>query len=568
MILNYAILAPILKLFKFFTKKMIRKILVTTALPYANGPLHLGHILENIQADIWVRWQRMCGHEVLFLGGDDAHGTPIMLNAEKQSISPEELVTNIKKEHEKDLADFYIEFDNFYTTHSEENKELTYEIYQKLKSNGDIISRTIEQAYDETRNMFLPDRFIKGTCPRCKAENQYGDSCEVCGATYSASEMINPVSRLSGQKPVLKSSLHLFFSLEKHLEFLKNWTREPGHLQLEIQHKLEEWFKEGLRSWDISRDAPYFGFKIPGETDKYFYVWLDAPIGYMASLKNLCQKKPGLNFDDYWRPDSTAELYHFIGKDIVYFHSLFWPAVLKSAQFRLPTAIFTHGFVTINGQKMSKSRGTFITASHYLQHLSPEYLRYYFATKLNNSIDDLDLNGNDLIQRVNSDLVGKVVNIASRCARFINQYFNSKLSDQLSNEELFKRFIDAKSKIAQCYEQRKYSILVREIMTLADLANQYLDAEKPWVLAKNPNELYKVQAISTLGLNLFRVLIIYLKPILPKMSEAVETFFNVASLKFEDLNQPLLNHVIEQFKPLMQRVDEKQAKILFGSTGV
>jgi len=532
----------------------MRKILVTTALPYANGPLHLGHILEHIQADIWVRWQKMCGNSCLLLGGDDAHGTPIMLSAKERGTKPEEWIGNIYSEHLKDLQDFLIDYDNYYTTHSEENLELTLDIYKKLQKAGAIFSKTIEQAYDQTAQMFLPDRFIKGQCPRCKAEDQYGDSCEVCGATYAPSELINPVSSLSGKAPILKSSEHYFFDLEKQTEFLKNWTKESQHLQSAISHKLEEWFAQGLKAWDISRDAPYFGFQFPDHPDKYFYVWLDAPIGYLASLKNLTKKQPGISFTDYWEEKSQAEIYHFVGKDVIYFHALFWPAVLKVANLRTPTSIFTHGFVTVNGQKMSKSRGTFITARHYLEKFNPEYLRYYFAAKLSDGIDDIDLNFNDFASRVNSDLVGKVVNIASRSAAFINKHFQNRLASNLAAPDLFQTFRDRSAKISSCYEERKYSEAVREIMNLADLANQYIDAKKPWSLAKDSTQMPKVQEVTTMGLNLFRLLILYLKPILPRLAEQSEDFLHIPPLTWQDLNKPLLDHEIAVFKPLMQRI--------------
>lgn len=541
----------------------MRKILVTTGLPYANGSLHLGHILENIQADIWVRWQRMRGNSCLFISGDDAHGTPIMIHAEEKGITPEDLVSNFKKEHEKDFADFYITFDNYYTTHSEENKELTYEIYHALNKNNDILNKPVEQFYDDVKNMFLPDRFIKGTCPRCNAENQYGDSCEVCGATYEATELKDPISRLSSKKPTLKLSQHYFFLLPKYTEFLQNWTKENGHLQHEIRHKLDEWFTVGLKPWDISRDKPYFGFEIPDAPQKYFYVWLDAPIGYMASFKNLCEREQSLNFDEYWKKEGATELYHFIGKDIIYFHALFWPAILEGAGFRKPTSIFTHGFLTVNGQKMSKSRGTFIQARDYLNNLSPEYLRYYFASKMNGSIDDLDFSCADFTQKVNSDLVGKVVNIASRCAGFINKNFASTLSTNLPQKELFEQFVACRDSIAKNYEERRYNEAVREIMALADIANKYIDSEKPWSLMKDPDQLNKVQDITTLGLNLFRILIIYLKPILPKLAEDSEAFLNISPLCFDDIKSPLLNHVINQFTPLMQRVELKNVENLF-----
>ncbi|MCL5260491.1 MAG: methionine--tRNA ligase [Gammaproteobacteria bacterium] len=544
----------------------MRKILVTWALPYANGPLHLGHILEAIQADIWVRWQKLQGNSCIFVCGDDAHGTPIMLSAQKQGISPEDLVAKIKDQHANDYNDFIIGFDNFYTTHSPENRALATEIFLRLKQNDDIEVREIEQAYDPIAKMFLPDRFVKGTCPRCKAENQYGDSCEVCGATYSPIDLINPVSAISGSTPIQKTSVHYFFRLEKYADFLKKWA-EGGALQAEILHKLNEWFVIGLMQWDISRDAPYFGFEIPDAPGKYFYVWLDAPIGYMASFKNFCERT-GLDFNSYWQNESTTELYHFVGKDIIYFHALFWPAMLQAANFRKPTAIFTHGFLTINGQKMSKSRGTFITAKDYLSKLNPEHLRYYFAAKLNSSIEDLDLNIVDYTQRVNSDLVGKVINIASRCAKFINSNFAHKLSAELIAPEIFQEFADALPIIHTHYQNLNYHNAVRQIMQLADRANQFIDNKKPWALAKISATDPEVQKICTLGLNLFRQLMIYLKPILPKVTLEVEEFLNIGPLTLADINKPLLNHTINEFKPLLQRVAEDQAKLLITNTGV
>lgn len=540
--------------------KKVRKILVTTGLPYANASLHLGHILEQIQADIWVRWQKLCGADVIFISGDDAHGTPIMLSAQKAQKRPEDWIEQIKIEHTEDLKAFEISLDNFYTTHSKENHELTVQIYEALRVHGDIQVLNVKQLYDDEAKMFLPDRFVKGTCPRCKANDQYGDNCEICGASYDALELIDPISSLSNSKPIEKHSEHYFFSLEKYAAFLREWTRADQHLQKEIGHKLDEWFKAGLKNWDISRDAPYFGFAIPDAPDKYFYVWLDAPIGYMASFKNLCSRNPNLNFSEYWGAQSQTELYHFVGKDIIYFHALFWPAVLHGANFRTPTSIFTHGFVTVNGQKMSKSRGNFITARQYLNELQPEYLRYYLATKLNDSIDDLDFNLADFVQRNNSELVGKVVNIASRSAPFITKHFQGKLAEQLADEKLFHKFVEAGEKISKCYLERKYSEALREIMFLADLANQYIDAEKPWTLAKDPHNLSKVQAVASQSLNLFRLLALYLKPVLPTMVDKVEEFLNIPPLNFASRGTPLLNHTILEFKPLMQRLDLKQAE--------
>lgn len=541
----------------------MKKLLVTTALPYANGPIHLGHLLEQIQTDIWVRWQKLRGNDCIFISGDDAHGTPIMINAKNQGIDPEVLIANIKKQHENDFADFHIGFDNYYTTHSEENKELVTFIYQRLVDNDDIEIRTIEQTFDPVANMFLPDRFVKGTCPRCGAKDQYGDNCEVCGSTYATTDLIDPISTISQAVPIRKESEHYFFRLEKYEIMLKKWTQEENHLQREVANKLLEWFNTGLKQWDISRDAPYFGFQIPKTKDKYFYVWLDAPIGYIASFKNLCSRRQDLNFADYWQSEDKTELYQFMGKDIVYFHSLFWPAMLDGCKFRKPTKIFVHGYLTINGQKMSKSRGTFITVRDYLDNgLNPEYLRYYFASKLNNGVDDIDLNLTDFINKANSDLVGKIVNIASRCAGFITKNFDNMLSSELDNEELFKIFNNESGNIAKAYEELDYNNAIRMIMALADKANQYIDEQKPWVLAKQPESSAKVHSVSTMGLNLFRWLMIYLQPVLPKMAKDVEMFLSIPELTWNDLQKPLLNHKINNFTPLMQRVDADKVKAL------
>lgn len=536
--------------------KSTRNILVTAALPYANGPLHLGHLVEYIQADIWVRFQRLSGHRCLFIGGDDAHGTPIMISAEKRGVSPEELIREIHEEHTRDLNGFLISFDNFYTTHSLENRELSESIYRRLREKGDIQTRVIQQAYDPVRNMFLPDRYIKGTCPRCGSLDQYGDVCEQCGSTYAPNELIHPVSILSGATPIEKESEHYFFELNHYTEWLKTWLT-PEHLQPQIIHKLNEWFSEGLKPWDISRDAPYFGFKIPNTDHKYFYVWLDAPIGYMASLKNLAERRSDIHFEDYWRPDSPAELRHFIGKDVVYFHTLFWPAILHAAGYRLPSSVHVHGFLTVNGQKMSKSRGTFITAHHYLKELNPEYLRYYFASKLSPNVEDIDLRAEDFQHRVNSDLVGKYVNLASRCAGFIHKKFEGRLSDALHNSTLFAEFVEAGETIADHYEHLNYNKAIRAIMTLADRANQYIDQEKPWVLAKQTEKSQELQSICTQGLNLFKCLTLYLKPILPKTAENSEYFLNIEPLNWKDLHNPLLAHTIRPFKPLMTRIPEE-----------
>ncbi|HFD79346.1 MAG TPA: methionine--tRNA ligase [Gammaproteobacteria bacterium] len=530
-----------------------RSLLVTSALPYANGSIHLGHLVEYIQTDIWVRFQKMRGHDCTYVCADDAHGTPIMLRARQEGITPEELIARVSVEHQADFADFLIGFDHYSSTHSDENRELAELIYTRNRDAGHIETRTITQLYDPEKEMFLPDRFIKGECPRCGAPDQYGDSCEVCGATYSPTELKNPVSAISGATPVEKESLHYFFKLADFEPMLKKWTA-AGHLQEEVANKLGEWFREGLREWDISRDAPYFGFEIPDAPGKYFYVWLDAPIGYLASFRQYCQRS-GKDFDAYWKPDSNAEVYHFIGKDIIYFHALFWPAMLTGAGLRTPTAIFAHGFLTVNGQKMSKSRGTFIKARTYLEHLQPEYLRYYFAAKLGSGVDDLDLSLEDFVARVNSDLVGKVVNIASRCAGFIHKRFEGRLSAALEQEELYTTFVAAGTEIARLYEAREYGHAMREIMALADVANQYIDEQKPWVLARQEGAGRQVQAVCSLGLNLFRVLMTYLTPVLPAMSEKVREFLQLASMRWDDIAEPLLDHRIGKFQPLMTRIE-------------
>lgn len=531
-----------------------RQILVTAALPYANGPIHLGHMVEHIQADIWVRFQRLLyGNDcLLFICGEDAHGTAIMISAKKKGIPPEALVAKMHQEHVNDFTDFLIDFDNFHTTHSPENRELSELIYKRLKEKGDIFTQTISQLYDPIEEVFLPDRFIRGTCPRCDSPDQYGDVCEACGAIYRPTELINPVSGLSGAKPVEKDSEHFFFSLNHYTDLLKRWINS-GHLQPQVANKLKEWLADGLKPWDISRDGPYFGFKIPEALDKYFYVWLDAPIGYMASLKNLSKKRPVIGFEYFWKKESTTELYHFIGKDIIYFHALFWPAMLSGANFRLPTAIYVHGYLTINGQKMSKSRGTFITARHYLQHLNPEYLRYYYAAKLGPQVEDINLNLEDFAQRVNADLVGKYANLASRCASFITKKFNGQLSSELPEPELYEAFIKAKQTITECYESLNYNKAVRTIMALADRANQYIDAKKPWILAKEVGYKKQAQAVCTQGLNLFKVLTTFLKPILPATAKKAELFLN-SELNWLTLKTPLLNHSINTFEALLQRI--------------
>ena len=530
-----------------------RKILVTCALPYANGSIHLGHMLEHIQADVWVRFQRMRGNEVHFICADDAHGTPIMLKAQQLGIEPEQMIAAVSQEHQKDFSDFNISYDNYHSTHSEENRELSSLIYGRLKENGFIKNRTISQLYDPEKGMFLPDRFVKGTCPKCKSPDQYGDNCEVCGATYSPTELIEPKSVVSGATPIMRESEHFFFDLPSFSEMLQAWTRS-GALQEQVANKMQEWFESGLQQWDITRDAPYFGFEIPDAPGKYFYVWLDAPIGYMGSFKNLCEKRSDLNFDEFWRKDSSTELYHFIGKDIVYFHSLFWPAMLEGSNFRKPSNVFVHGYVTVNGAKMSKSRGTFVQARTYLDHLDPDCLRYYYAAKLSSRIDDIDLNLEDFVQRVNADIVNKVVNLASRNAGFINKRFGGKLSEHLADPALYQTFVNAADEIAQAYENRESGKAIREIMALADLANRYVDEQAPWVVAKEEGRDADLQAICSMGINLFRVLMTYLKPVLPSLSERTETFLNT-ELTWDGIAQPLLGHQVNAFKALFNRIE-------------
>ncbi|MCP5424739.1 MAG: methionine--tRNA ligase [Gammaproteobacteria bacterium] len=540
--------------------KITRSILVTSALPYANGPIHLGHLVEYIQTDVWVRFQKLRGHRCYYVCADDAHGTPIMLRAQQEGLPPEQLIERIGAEHRADFNDFLIGFDNYYSTHSPENRYFAELIYRRLQEAGSIVQRVITQAYDPVKEIFLPDRFIKGECPRCGTPDQYGDSCENCGSTYSPTDLKNPRSVLSGATPVVKESLHYFFKLGDFEDMLKTWIAN-GHVQEQMANKLEEWFRAGLQEWDISRDAPYWGFEIPDAPGKYFYVWLDAPIGYMASFQNYCDRV-GLEFDEFWRYYSEAELYHFIGKDIAYFHTLFWPAMLEGAGFRRPTGVFCHGFLTVDGQKMSKSRGTYIKARTYLDHLRPEYLRYYIATKLNDRIDDLDLNLEDFQQRVNSDLVGKLVNIASRCAGFISKRFAGRLAQSLAEPVLFGEFVTAAESIAAAYDGREFNRAMREIMALADRANQYIDEKKPWVLVKQPEQVDEVQAVCSLGLNLFRVLMIYLKPVLPRLAEDVEAFLQIPALSWEALHQPLLDHDIAPFKPLLQRIESDQIQAM------
>ncbi|MDF3031261.1 MAG: methionine--tRNA ligase [Moraxellaceae bacterium] len=538
-----------------------RRILVTSALPYANGPIHLGHLVEYIQTDIWVRFQKSRGHEVHYVCADDAHGTAIMLKAEQNGVTPEEQIATVKADHERDFADFHIRFDNYHSTHSDENRELSSYIYRKNRDAGHIATRPIRQLFDPEKQMFLADRFIKGECPKCSAKDQYGDSCEVCGATYAPTELKNPYSTISGATPVMKESEHYFFKLPDFAEFLQDRGRS-GRLQPEVANKLNEWFEAGLNDWDISRDAPYFGFEIPEAPGKYFYVWLDAPIGYMASFRNLCSRQPELRFEDFWAANADTELYHFIGKDIVYFHALFWPAMLEGAGFRKPTAVFAHGFLTVNAQKMSKSRGTFIKARTYLEHLNPEYLRYYFAAKLSGAVEDIDLNLEDFQFRVNSDLVGKVVNIASRCAGFISKKFDGRLSTHCAEPALLNDFIHAGHSIAQHYENREFSRAVREIMTLADRANQYIDEKKPWALAKEEGREKEVHEVCSVGLNLFRQLVTYLAPILPKTAAASRDFLNVGSMDWAAREQLLLGHSINAFTPLMTRVEKEKVEAM------
>jgi len=538
-----------------------RQILVTSALPYANGSIHLGHMLEYIQTDMWVRFQKLRGNQCIYVCADDAHGSAIMLRAEKEGITPEQLIANVQAEHSGDFAEFLVDFDNFHSTHSEENRELSSLIYTRLREAGHIANRSVTQYFDPEKGMFLADRFIKGTCPKCAAEDQYGDNCEKCGATYAPTELKNPKSAISGATPVLKDSQHFFFKLPDFQAMLQQWTRS-GTLQDAVANKLAEWLDSGLQEWDISRDAPYFGFEIPGEPGKYFYVWLDAPIGYMASFKNLCARRPELDFDAFWSKDSKAELYHFIGKDIVNFHALFWPAMLEGAGYRKPTGINVHGYLTVNGSKMSKSRGTFIKARTYLDHLAPEYLRYYYASKLGRGVDDLDLNLEDFIQKVNSDLVGKVVNIASRCAGFIHKGNDGVMVDGDAAPELTEAFLAAAPGIAEAYEGRDFARAMREIMGLADRANAWIADKAPWSLAKQEGKQDEVQAICAQGINLFRQLVIFLKPVLPVLATDAEAFLNVAPLTWADHQTRLSNHQLNPFKALMSRIDPAKVEAM------
>jgi methionyl-tRNA synthetase len=536
-----------------------RTILVTSALPYANGSPHMGHLVEYLQTDIWVRFQKLRGHDCIYVCASDAHGTPIMLKAREQGITPEALTEGYTKEFVNDFRDFGVEFDNYYTTHSPENEALVGEMFAALRDQGDIVTRTIEQAYDEQEGMFLPDRFVQGTCPFCNTADQYGDACENCSKTLSPADLIDPVSVISGSKPVTRESEHYFFKLGEYTDRLRSWMQEAT-LDKSVVAKLEEWFEAGLQDWDISRDAPYFGFRIPGTEDKYFYVWLDAPVGYMASFKHLCERRADLEFDDYWRPGSDAELYHFIGKDIMYFHTLFWPAVLAGSGFRTPSSVFVHGFLTVDGQKMSKSRGTFIKARTYLDNLDPSFLRYYYAAKLSPTIEDIDLNLEDFVARVNSDLVGKLVNIASRCAGFISKRFDGQLADRLPDAQLFSEFADASEQIAEHYERREYSKAMRLIMALADQANRYIDDHKPWVMIKDTERLAEVQLVCTQGINMFRSLMIYLSPVIPAVAEKAREYLNEEAWHWKDAGLPLLSRELPRFKPLLTRVENEQVQ--------
>jgi len=535
---------------------MQRQILVTSALPYANGPIHLGHMVEYIQTDIWVRFQKMRGHEVHYVCSDDAHGTPIMLRAQNEGITPEELIDRISAEHQADFDDFGIDFDHYHSTHSEENRQLANQVYLANREAGNIASRTISQAYDPEKEMFLPDRFIIGECPKCHATDQYGDNCESCGATYEPTDLINPVSAVSGATPVTKDSEHYFFKLGNFTSLLEEWTK-GDHLQPEVSRKLAEWFESGLKDWDISRDAPYFGFEIPDAPNKFFYVWMDAPIGYLASFKHYCDRT-GTSFDEFLSPDSKAEMVHFIGKDIINFHGLFWPAMLHGAGMRLPSKVFAHGFLTVDGKKMSKSRGTFIKARTYLDHLKPEQLRFYFASKLSSGIDDIDFNLEEFQTRVNSMLVGKAINLGSRCAGFLTKRFDGRLSSSLHNPELFDHCADKAELLAQRYENREYGQVIREVMALADKANQYIDDMKPWILAKEEGKEEELHAVCTMGINLFRLILLYIKPVLPRSVQHVETILNVDPLQWSDSQLPLLNHRINPFEPVAKRIEKSQ----------
>ncbi len=546
---------------------MTRKILVTSALPYANGSIHLGHMVEHIQTDVWVRFQKLRGHECYYCCADDTHGTPVMLAAQKQGIAPEDMIAKVREEHLADFTGFNIGYDNYYSTHSPENKQFSQDIYRALKANGKIESRVIEQLFDPEKQMFLPDRFVKGECPKCHAQDQYGDNCEVCGTTYSPTELINPYSAVSGAKPELRESEHFFFKLGECADFLKAWTSGNNphdgkpHLQPEALNKMKEWLGEGeettLSDWDISRDAPYFGFEIPDAPGKYFYVWLDAPVGYMASFKNLCDRI-GIDFDEYFKADSQTEMYHFIGKDILYFHALFWPAMLHFSGHRAPTGVYAHGFLTVDGQKMSKSRGTFITAKSYLeQGLNPEWMRYYIAAKLNSKIEDIDLNLQDFISRVNSDLVGKYVNIAARASGFIAKRFEGRLKD-VADSELLAKLTAQSETIAECYESREYAKALRDIMALADIVNEYVDANKPWELAKQEGQDERLHEVCSELINAFTMLTAYLAPVLPKVAENAAKFLNLEAITWANTRETLGEHAINKYEHLMQRVEQKQ----------
>lgn len=546
---------------------MTRKILVTSALPYANGSIHLGHMVEHIQTDVWVRFQKLRGHECYYCCADDTHGTPVMLAAQKQGIAPEDMIAKVREDHLADFTGFNIGYDNYYSTHSPENKQFSQDIYRALKANGKIESRVIEQLFDPEKQMFLPDRFVKGECPKCHAQDQYGDNCEVCGTTYSPTELINPYSAVSGAKPELRESEHFFFKLGECADFLKAWTSGNNphdgkpHLQPEALNKMKEWLGEGeettLSDWDISRDAPYFGFEIPDAPGKYFYVWLDAPVGYMASFKNLCDRI-GIDFDEYFKADSQTEMYHFIGKDILYFHALFWPAMLHFSGHRAPTGVYAHGFLTVDGQKMSKSRGTFITAKSYLeQGLNPEWMRYYIAAKLNSKIEDIDLNLQDFISRVNSDLVGKYVNIAARASGFIAKRFEGRLKD-VADSELLAKLTAQSEAIAECYESREYAKALRDIMALADIVNEYVDANKPWELAKQEGQDERLHEVCSELINAFTMLTAYLAPVLPKVAENAAKFLNLEAITWANTCETLGEHAINKYEHLMQRVEQKQ----------
>jgi methionyl-tRNA synthetase len=517
----------------------------------------MGHLVEYIQSDIWARFQKLRGHKCTYVCAADAHGTPIMIKAREENIAPEELVTRISREQHEDLQAFDVEFDNFHTTHSEENEQLVIRMFDALREAGHVYTKTIEQAFDEQENMFLPDRFVRGTCPRCKSEDQYGDACEICGATYTPDQLIDPLSILSGSKPVWKKSEHYFFRLSAFEDHLRKWI-DSAKLHQNMKSKLEEWFAAGLQDWDISRDAPYFGFRIPGTEDKYFYVWLDAPIGYVASFLNLCNRRDDLDFDEYWMPGHDTEVYHFIGKDIVYFHTLFWPAVLEGAGFRTPDSVFAHGFLTINGKKMSKSRGTFIAARTCLDNLNPSCLRYYYAAKLGPSMDDIDLNTKDIVARVNSDLIGKLVNIASRCAGFISKSFDGQLADSLDDPQLFAEFAAESETIAEHYERREYSKAIRTVMSLADKANRYIENKKPWVMIKDDDQADDVQAVCTQGLNLFRTLMVYLTPVMPSVAADSQALFQEEPWGWDAAATPLLAQTISKYKPLLTRIEQTQ----------